>query len=702
MDWHRPRVRLLIVAGVAMLWMGAALGRLAYLQLFRYSEYLDRAERQQQRTVEVSPHRGVIYDRNLHELAMSISVDSCFAIPSEISDPDMVARLLSPALNMTADEVSAKLATSSSFAWIARKLPPEQADRIKEMNLRGIYFIKERKRFYPKRELAAADLGYVDLDEKGSGGIEYALDSQIRGRPGRMMVLTDAHRRWYQDSTEQGAQAGSSVVLTIDQNIQFIAEKELSAAIEQTRAKAGTIVVEDTNSGEILGMASWPTFNPNDAKDAPAESRMNRAIGALYEPGSVFKVVTLAAAIDQGITQPDEVVDCQMGSIYLAGRRIHDWHPFGLMTVADILAHSSDVGTIKIGLRLGAPKFYDYIRAFGFGAPTGVDLPGENRGLLRRLDIWTPISIGSISMGQEVGVTAMQLISAVNAIADGGFWVRPHIVRGLRHDAQLIPEEQPASRRVVSDATAATMRMMLEGVVLKGTGRKAQLDGYRAAGKTGTAQKIDPATGRYSKTQLIASFVGFAPVNNPAVTVLITLDSPVGLHEGGQVSAPVFKRVAEQVLAYLNVPQDQPVVPTIQKASYRAPQSDDDAADVNDFDPSQTISAEDSTPEAPQPAAPVSADSPAPTVALTEGDSVTVPVIDGKTVRETVEVLQKAGLTPALVGNGLAVEEEPEAGSAVRRGSRVTVRFGRAAGSQAPNSKGGNHSTAARNPAQRE
>jgi cell division protein FtsI (penicillin-binding protein 3) len=701
MDWHRPRVRLLIVAGVAMLWMGAALSRLAYLQLFRYSEYLDRAERQQQRTVEVSPHRGVIYDRNLHELAMSISVDSCFAIPSEISDPDMVARLLSPALNMTADEVSAKLATSSSFAWIARKLPPEQADRIKEMNLRGIYFIKERKRFYPKRELAAADLGYVDLDEKGSGGIEYALDSQIRGRPGRMMVLTDAHRRWYQDSTEQGAQPGSSVVLTIDQNIQFIAEKELSAAIDQTRAKAGTIVVEDTNSGEILAMASWPTFNPNDAKDAPAESRMNRAIGALYEPGSVFKVVTLAAAIDQGITQPDEVVDCQMGSIYLAGRRIHDWHPFGLMTVADILAHSSDVGTIKIGLRLGAPKFYDYIRAFGFGAPTGVDLPGENRGLLRRLDIWTPISIGSISMGQEVGVTAMQLISAVNAIADGGFWIRPHIVRGLRHDGQLIPEEQPASRRVVSDVTAATMRMMLEGVVLKGTGRKAQLDGYRAAGKTGTAQKIDPATGRYSKTQLIASFVGFAPVNNPAVTVLITLDSPVGLHEGGQVSAPVFKRVAEQVLAYLNVPQDQPVVPTIQRASYRAPQSDDDA-DVNDFDPSQTISAEDSTPEAPQPAAPVSADSPAPTVALTEGDSVTVPVINGKTVRETVEVLQKAGLTPALVGNGLALEEEPEAGSAVRRGTRVTVRFGRAAGSQAPNSRRGNHSTAARNPAQRE
>jgi cell division protein FtsI (penicillin-binding protein 3) len=691
-----------MVAGLAILWTGAALGRLAYLQLFRYSEYLDRAERQQQRIVEVSPHRGVIYDRNMHELAMSISVDSCFAVSSEISDPDMVARLLSPALHMTEDDIATKLATSSSFVWIARKIPPEQADRVKEMNLRGIYFIKERKRFYPKRDLAAAELGYVDLDEKGSGGIEYALDSQIRGRPGRMMVLTDAHRRWYQDSTEQGAQAGSNVVLTIDQNIQYIIEKELSAAIEQTHAKAGTVIVEDTNSGEILGMASWPTFNPNDAKDVPAESRMNRAIGALYEPGSVFKVVTLAAAINEGIVHSDDVVDCQMGSIYIAGHRIRDHKAYGLLTVSQILSKSSDVGAIKIGLRLGAPKFYDYIRAFGFGAPTGIDLPGENRGLLRHLDNWTPVSIGSISMGQEVGVTAMQLISAVNTIADGGVWIRPHIVKGLRHDGRLVPEEEPMPRRVVSDITAATMRTMLEGVVLTGgTGTKARLDGYTAAGKTGTAQKIDPQTGRYSPTQLIASFVGFAPINNPAITILVTLDSPVGPHEGGAVSAPVFKRVAEQVLAYLNVPQDEPVAPMMQRASYHASPNPPESEDVSDFDPGQVISPDQPVVDAPPARGPAAVDAPAPTVALAEGDGVAVPVLDGKTVREAVEALQKVGLSPALIGNGLAVEEEPEAGTTVRRGSRITVRFGRPSdGSSQPASS--HHRMPARSPAQRE
>ena len=286
---------------------------------------------------------------------------------------------------------------------------------------------------------------------------------------------------------------------------------------------------------------------------------MNRAIATLYEPGSVFKIVTLSAAIDQGLTNPDEVVDCQMGAIYIAGHRIRDHEPFGLLTVAQILAKSSDVGAIKIGLRLGAPKFYDYIRAYGFGSLTDVDLPGENRGLLRRVENWTPVSVGSISMGQEVGVTPLQMINAVSAIANGGLLYRPHVVRALRTaDGNLIPENEPDPKRVVRETTAATMRSMLEGVVLDGTGKLARLDGYTAAGKTGTAQKIDPATGRYSATQLIASFVGFAPINNPALTILVQLDSPsMGSHMGGAVAAPVFKRIAEQALAYLNVPQDE-------------------------------------------------------------------------------------------------------------------------------------------------
>ncbi len=677
MDWRSPRVRLLLVAGVIVLWMGAAFVRLAYLQLFCYSDYLNRADRQQQRIVEVSPRRGVLYDRNFHELAMSLTMESCYAMPGEITDQDMVARLLAGVLDTSPEDISAKLASSSSFVWIARKLPAEKAERIKEMGLRGVYFVPERQRFYPKQQLASHVLGYVDIDEKGLGGIEYALDSEIRGRPGRMMVLTDAHQRWF-DGSEKGAEAGSNVVLTLDQNIQYIAEKELAQAIRDTRAISGTVLVEETSTGRLLGAANWPTFNPNSRADASSEARMNRAITALYEPGSVFKIVTLAGAIEEGITNPDEVVDCQMGSIYVAGHLIHDHKPFGLLTIAQVLAKSSDVGAIKMGLRLGAPKLYDYIRAFGFGATTGIDLPGEGHGMLRRVENWTPVSVGSISMGQEVGVTAIQLISAMNAIANGGIWVKPHVVLGMKNDAKFFSTEQIETRRAISAQTAATMRSMLEGVVLEGTGPKARLDGYSIAGKTGTAQKIDPATGRYSQSKTIASFVGFAPINNPAVTILVTLDSPVGLHEGGEVSAPVFKRVAEQVLAYLNVPQDAPVNPHLQRASFHddAERSD---ADVSDFDPAQMESANTPADIVAMPPRRSSVDTPAPTLALVDGEAVLLPSLAGKTVREVSEQCARLGIAPVLVGTGVALDQDPKAGMTVRRGSRVTVQFGRPA-----------------------
>ena len=566
MDLRSSRTRLLIVAALAALWTGAALGRLAYLQLFRYSEYYSRAQHQQRLIVEVGASRAEIFDRNLNPLAMSVPVDSCFAVPSEIADPDMVARLIGKVLEVPPEEIATRLAASHSFAWIARKLPPDKAERIAAMNLRGIYFQREGGRFYPKRELAAHVLGYVDIDEKGLGGIEYSLDDHIRSKPGKMLILADAHRRWY-DSSDKAPDAGTSVILTLDEKIQYIAEKELAQAIQDTQAKSGTVIVENPNTGELLAVANWPTFNPNAAKDSDPESRMDRAASALYEPGSVFKIVTLSAAIDQGITNPDEVIDCQNGAIYIAGHRIRDHKAYGMLTVSQILANSSDVGAIKVGLRLGAPKFYDYIRAFGFGQPTGVDLPGESRGMLRRMENWTPVSVGSISMGQEIGVTPLQLITAMSAMANGGLFVRPHVVRALRRGTQMVEPPQPQPRRVIRETTAATMRRMLEGVVLNGTGKNARLDGYTSAGKTGTAQKFDIATGHYSAHQLIASFVGFAPINNPAVTILVTLDSPVGMHEGGQVAAPAFKRIAQQVLAYMDVPHDIPVPANTLRAS---------------------------------------------------------------------------------------------------------------------------------------
>jgi cell division protein FtsI (penicillin-binding protein 3) len=548
------------------------------------------------------------------------------------------------------------------------------------LNLKGIYFQKENQRIYPKRDLAAHVLGFVDLDEKGLGGIEYELDGQVRGKSEKVVVMADARQRWF-DGSEAQRERAADVILTLDERVQYIAERELAAAIAKTHAIAGTAIVMNPNTGEILALANWPKFNPNAANEASAEARMNRAVTALYEPGSTFKLITLAAAFDQGITKPQEVFDCENGAVYVAGHRIRDHKPFGLLTVSDILAQSSDVGAIKIALRLGAPKFYDYIRAFGFGQLTGVDLPGESKGILRPLEHWSAVSIGSISMGQEVGVTPIQLISAVSAIANGGVLYKPHVVAELRRGDRILSAEGPAApaeaRRVIRPETAATLRRMMEGVILNGTGTRAHLDGWTAAGKTGSAQKIDPTTGRYSQTQLIASFTGFAPISNPAVTILVSLDSPVGEHEGGQVAAPVFKRIAEQVLPYLDVPRDVPLGPRLTQASYQKYREADGAA-LADFTPAD-FSVETDQPPALSGGATAnrSRNEPAEvTVAVDEGGDIAVPDFTGKTMREVTESCLRLGLDPVVVGSGLALNQKPAAEAKLRRGGKITVQFG--------------------------
>src|SRR2546426_2465039 len=664
--------RLLIVGAVAVVWMLAVFGRLGYLQLFRHSDYMARAQRQQRRVIEITPKRGAIYDRNMHPLAMSLQVDSTFAIPSELGDNKaQAAKLLSGVLNIPRDVLEARFESGATFVWIARKLPPEKREAVEALNLKGIYFQKENQRFYPKRDLAAHVLGFVDLDEKGLGGIEYALDGQIRGKSEKIIVMADARQRWF-DGGEAQRERGASVVLTLDEKIQYIAERELAAAIAKTHAMAGTVMVMNPNTGEILALANWPKFNPNAANESPAEARMNRAVSALYEPGSTFKLITLAAAFDQGITRPEEVFDCENGAVYVAGHRIRDHKPFGLLNVEDILAQSSDVGAIKIALRLGAPKFYDYIRAFGFGQPTGVDMPGESKGILRRLENWSAGSIGSISMGQEVGVTPIQLASAVSAIANGGLLYKPHVIAELRRGDKALPAEgvlAPAEpKRVIRAETAATLRRLMEGVVLHGTGPLARLDGWTAAGKTGSAQKIDPATGRYSPTQLIASFTGFAPISNPAVTILVSLDSPVGQHEGGQVAAPIFKRVAELVLPYLDVPRDVPITAKLIQASYRREDlSETSDTSLDDFNPADFSA----PPEvhSPKPSAKPEPAPPSVTVALDEGGDIAVPDFHGKTVRDVTETCLRLGLNPVLIGSSLAQDQSPAAGAKVRRGA---------------------------------
>ncbi len=704
---NNPNTRLYYLAAFFAFWFLVICGRLVWLQVVDYGFLTQKAAKQQQRSIEVSPVRGNIYDRNGNELAMTVSVDSIFAVPSEIPDIHGTARLLGHVLKTDAAEIENRMRGSHAFAWVARKVDNDLGARVRALNLKGIYFQKESKRYYPKRELAAQVLGYVGLDDEGLGGVEREFGSRLAGKPGQMLISMDARRRWF-GRVEKQPDPGENVVLTLDEQIQYIAERELEKAVAETHAEAGTIIVQNPHTGEILALANRPTFNPNLLKSADPKSLKNRAVSDIYEPGSTFKVVTLSAALEEHLTRPQEVIDCQMGSIVLNGLRIHDHKAYGDLTVAQILANSSDVGAIKLALRLGDERLDRYIRAFGFGAQTGIEIPGETRGLTKPVSRWSKVSIGAISMGQEIGVSPVQLAAMISTIANDGVYVPPRIIAGTtapRSTPQLIAFHPALGRRVVSPLTAAEMKQMLEGVVLNGTGKKAILDGYSLAGKTGTAQKIDPETGRYSRSHYIASFAGFAPVNNPAITVLVVLDSPVGLHEGGQVAAPVFSRVAQQVLGYMNVQHDVPLQDT-RRLQLRAKARDADmsegspdyvageaeAANV----PTQAVppvpalkreaSAKmDSPPVAPnkepafgpparlqQVSAPVRG-----TVVLSTAGGVTVPDFRGKPLRTALEEAESAGLELEVSGSGVGREQSPPAGAKVPPGGHVVVRFGR-------------------------
>ena len=618
-------------------------------------------------------------------------------------------------------EIVSRLQSNRNFAFIKRKIDADTANRIRELNLRGIYFRKEPKRFYPKRELAAQVIGYVGMDDEGLGGLEREFDDDLRGIPGQELISIDARRKWF-SHVEKPPDPGQNLVLTIDQTIQYIAEKELDQGMEDTKAIAGTVVVENPRTGEILALANRPTFNPNVFNSVPTEALKNRAVSDIYEPGSVFKIVTYSAAIDQHVVTPDDKVDCQHGSIDVFGMKIHDHESLGVITIAEALAHSSDVAAIKVGMKLGDQRLYHYIHDYGFGQQTGIELPGETRGLAKPVNRWSKVSIGAISMGQEIGVTPLQTISLISTIANDGVYTPPRIVAGeLPPDSKALPVVfHPAQQhRVVSTMTAAEMKKMMEGVVLFGTARRAILDGYTIAGKTGTAQKVDPATGAYSKTKYVASFIGFTPVNSPAITIAVILDSPVGLHQGGQVCAPVFKRIAQQVLEYLHVPRDLDVKDTQRKtllASAKDSDLTDESADhlgapletdensAPATAPKQpatdktatvadTIRVEGrnvsavSQPEQPTAATATSAapssqstEGPQPTnngtVVLDVDSGVIVPSFLGKPLRSAVEIAQQSGLEINAVGSGIAREQWPAPGSHLSSGQHITVRFG--------------------------
>src|SRR5579872_1673316 len=559
--------RLCLLGAIMLFWCAAICTRLVYLQVFSYGKFVKQAGHQQQRAIPLTAKRGVIYDRAGHELAMSVMVDSAFAVPTEVKDLPTAVALIT---RITGDDYNVVLAdcrAHKTFCWVARKADDETIERINSLKLQGIHFQKEPKRFYPARDLAAQVLGSVGMEDSGQSGIEHEFDEQLAGRPGKMFISVDARKQWFSDVETQPT-PGENIVLTIDKNIQYIAEKELDQAIHDTQAIAGTVIVENPHTGEILALANRPTFNPNLRKQIKPETLTNRAVSYVYEPGSTFKLVTISAALEEKVTNPDELFDCQMGSIVYNGMRIRDSKPHGILPVWGVLAESSDVGSIKIALRLGEDRFYRYIRAYGFGQQTGIELPGETRGLTKPPSRWSKVSIAAISMGQEIGISPLQLTGLVSTFANDGVWVAPRIVAGTVEPQstpqtllQTVAFHQGPSHRVISSYTAGEMRSMMQKVVLVGTGRKAILEGYSSAGKTGTAQKVDPETGAYSKTKYIGSFAGFAPVNNPQIVVAVILDSAVGLHQGGQVSAPVFQRVSQQVLEYLHVPHDLPLAP---------------------------------------------------------------------------------------------------------------------------------------------
>jgi cell division protein FtsI (penicillin-binding protein 3) len=606
---HR-RLGLLHISLFFVCWVSLICCRLVWLQVIHHKDFVDRAARQQQRTFEVAPRRGILYDRNLHELAMTVLADSVYAVPSEIAergDPsgDAKRQALANALAKvvhtdptdrftSAHQIAARLNASRNFAWIARKLDPAEIARVKALNLKGVYFQQEFKRFYPNSQLAAQVLGYVGTDDNGLGGMERKYNQDLHGVPGRMLTAIDA-RRHVLDSQEREPDPGESLVLTIDENIQFMAERALDSALERTHAANGTIVVQDPYTGQILALAIRPTFNPNDFRHATTSLLKNHAVSDVYEPGSTFKLATYSAALEQKVTSPDQMIDCQGGKIELAGRIIHDnqGEHYGVIPVHKALEVSSDVAAVKLALKVGPDKFIQYIHDFGFGARTGVELPGETRGLLRPVRKWGPSSIGSIAIGQEIAVTPLQLVSMVSTIANGGVYLPPHILMqetgksaGKLHPAAFHPERElpdslpDGAHRVISTMTAAQMRKMMEGVVLYGSGRPAALNGYSAGGKTGTAQKIDPRTHLYSKTMHIASFVGIAPVNNPVISIAVIIDNPQKgpSYYGTAVSAPVFAEVAQKVLEYLGVPHDTTLLAQPDLAKEHAdPELDDDA-----------------------------------------------------------------------------------------------------------------------------
>jgi penicillin-binding protein 2 len=666
--------RALLIAAGLVVWMFLIGARLVQLQVSQHDDYTARAKSQQLSSVETSPTRGQLLDRQGRELARSIETESFYADPRDVKNASETAKKIAAITGQDRVELASRLSAAQDskkqFIWIARRVDVATANKLDALQLDGVFSRKEPKRFYPNDSLAAHVLGFVGTDEVGLSGIEQFYNEKIRGESGKVYLEVDRARRAF-ESYEVQPHPGQTVVLTIDQTIQYRTEQALGAAVERTHAKSGTAIVMDPQTGEILALANAPSFDPNQPPKDSAEVRANFALQNIYEPGSTFKIVAYSAAIEKGLVKPEDKIDCQMGQITVAGRLIHDHRPFGVLTVADALAQSSNVGAIKLGLLVGNESMYDYMKRLGFGARTGIDLAGESSGLLRALNHWQPSSIGSLAMGQEIGVTPLQMATAYCVLANDGMLVKPHLVRELRSPEGTVTfQAKTETRRALKPETTAALRNMLEGVTLHGTARKAQLDGYTAAGKTGTAQKIDPKTHAYSATKYIGSFVGFAPVNKPAVVIIVVIDEPQGSYHGGDVAAPVFREIAEQILPDLSVSPDIETKPPSQAIAQAARPSPRQMEDQQ-----QSEAREATLPKIA--ARSFSGQSKEVVFAVATRRAALMPDLRGQSVRDALRSCQQLGLRLEARGEGHALRQTPEPGAEVDPGRVVRVDFGR-------------------------
>jgi cell division protein FtsI (penicillin-binding protein 3) len=643
-DWRVTlRQRVLAVAVLLAVWVTGIEAKLVYLQVFKRADLAARAERQQERTQASPAKRGDILDRRGRVLATSVDTDTIYAVPTEIDDAATAARKLCDALGdcdgRERQSIADRLSQHKAFAYVRRQVAPDQARRVTDLNLDGIGFTKESKRFYPNKELAAHLLGWVGLDNKGLGGIESTYDAQIRGKAGTILVHTDARRHAFARA-ERPPTAGSSIELTIDEYLQHIAERELHRGVAENVALGGSAIIMNPHTGEILAMANEPTFNPNAYRDFDDGERRNRGIQDLYEPGSTFKVVTASAAIEEKVLSTDAMIDTNPGRLRIGSRVITDdaGRNNGVLSFANVIVKSSNIGAVKIGFKVGTERMSRFVGLYGFGRQVSPDFPAENPGIVWRPEKWTDTALASVSMGYQVAVTPLQMVAAVSSVANGGSYVEPRVIRALYRDGRRFELAPKVLRRTVSADTAATLTTIMENVVTAGTAKRAQIPGYTIAGKTGTAQKL--INGHYSHSDHNASFVGFLPSRAPELAIVVVIDSAKGANgdHGGTVAAPIFRNIAEASLHYLGIaPTLNPAPPVL----------------VGGHDGAGLPPAAVASPA--QPVVSLVADEP----------PGTVPDLSGLSARDAVRKLVTLGMTAHVTGDGFVVSQEPPAGTPI-------------------------------------